>query len=389
MKAVILGDVHFGCIHGLGKPKQEGGNTRYDDYENTMNYVVDYCIDNKIDVFIQTGDLFEYRDPSATVMSMADRFLKKLSNSGIQTFIIMGNHDYKRRGNSFTSAISSLPAINYPNINFVLNPKIMSVEANESDKMDLLLLPFRDKRMYDGETLPEKCAAYEKEINDIVSKRDGDCPIIAIGHNFFYEGSYNDYGGRELLVNPDSLKGLNSVFMGHLHSFRILRNSNPTCIYTGSMERNNFGEAKENKNFIIYNSKNDEITFHKPPLRNLIEIKKDLSEMDVSNVYSAITDLIDSFNLKDSICRLTVDIKEELIPTLNRGKLKSYIYEKGAFFVPKINLLPVRKRVVRDTSILENEDDYSMFESFLNQQNIGKKDLEFLLKEAKTIMEDL
>ena len=389
MKAVILGDVHFGCIHGLGKSKPDGGNTRYDDYEATMNYVVDYCIENKIDVFIQTGDLFEYRDPSATVMSMADRFLKKLSNSGIQTFVIMGNHDYKRRGDSFTSSISSLPAINYPNINFVLNPKIMSVESSEDDKMDILLLPFRDKRMYSGETLLEKCSAYEKEINELVRSSDGDSPIIAVGHNFFYEGSYNDYGGRELLVNPDRLEGLNSVFMGHLHSFRVLRNSNPTCIYTGSMERNNFGEAKENKNFIIYNSKNDEVTFHKPPLRNLIEIKKDLSDFDVSNVYSGITDLIDSFDLKDSICRLTVDVREELIPTLNRSKLKAYIYEKGAFYVPKVNLLPVRKRVVRDTSILDNEDDYSMFESFLAQQGIEKKDLEFLLKEAKTIMEEL
>ena len=189
------------------------------------------------------------------------------------------------------------------------------------------------------------------------------------------------------MVNPRALNGLNSIFMGHLHSFRVLKNSDPTAIYTGSMERNNFGEAREQKNFIIYDSKYDEITFHKPPLRNLIEIKSDLSKLDVSNVYSGIIELIDKYDLKDSICRLSVDIKEELIPTLNKGKIKKYLYEKEAFFVSKVNLMPVRNRVIRDTSILDNEDDYSMFESFLNQQNIDKKELSLILKEAKLIME--
>ena len=299
----------------------------------------------------------------------------------------MGNHDYKRRGDSFSSAISSLPAKNYPNINFVLNPTVSTVENTKGERLDLVLLPFRDKRMFEGETLPEKCKSYESLINDLTESRDSDCPVIAIGHNFFYEGSYNDYGGRELLVNPRALNGLNSIFMGHLHSFRVLKNSDPTAIYTGSMERNNFGEAREQKNFIIYDSKYDEITFHKPPLRNLIEIKSDLSKLDVSNVYSGIIELIDKYDLKDSICRLSVDIKEELIPTLNKGKIKKYLYEKEAFFVSKVNLMPVRNRVIRDTSILDNEDDYSMFESFLNQQNIDKKELSLILKEAKLIME--
>ena len=228
---------------------------------------------------------------------------------------------------------------------------------------------------------------YEDLINEMIESRDSDCPVIAIGHNFFYEGSFNDYGGRELLVNPGRLNGLNSIFMGHLHSFKVLKNSDPTAIYTGSMERNNFGEAREQKNFIIYDSKYDEVTFHKPPLRNLIEIKSDLSDLDVSNIFKGITDLIDSYTLNDSICRISVDIKEELIPTLNKTKIKKYLYDKGAFFVSKVNLMPVRTRVVRDTSILDNEDDYSMFESFLAQQKIEEKELSLILKEAKLIME--
>ncbi len=39
MKAVICGDAHFGVVHGLGKNKPDGGNTRYDDYSNFLKEV--------------------------------------------------------------------------------------------------------------------------------------------------------------------------------------------------------------------------------------------------------------------------------------------------------------------------------------------------------------
>ena len=58
MKVAILGDTHIGAVFGLGRPIEGGSNTRIKDYEATMDYAIQHCIDNDIDVFIQTGDLF-------------------------------------------------------------------------------------------------------------------------------------------------------------------------------------------------------------------------------------------------------------------------------------------------------------------------------------------
>ena len=44
MRVVVCGDSHIGATFGLGKSNGSGGNTRVDDYEKSLNYIVDYCI---------------------------------------------------------------------------------------------------------------------------------------------------------------------------------------------------------------------------------------------------------------------------------------------------------------------------------------------------------
>ena len=127
MRAVICGDTHIGAVFGLGRPNGKGGNTRVDDYEKTLNSIIDHTIDSGADIFIQTGDLFEHRDPSPQHMKIVDKALKRLSNANIATFVIMGNHDYKRSGSEFTSAISSLAACEYPNVRMLLDPEVVEV----------------------------------------------------------------------------------------------------------------------------------------------------------------------------------------------------------------------------------------------------------------------
>ena len=114
MRVVICGDSHIGATFGLGKSNGAGGNTRVDDYKKSLNYIADYCISENVDAFIQTGDIFESRSPTPEHMEIVDDVLKKLSDANITSVVIMGNHDYRRSGDSFTSAISSLPAKNYP-----------------------------------------------------------------------------------------------------------------------------------------------------------------------------------------------------------------------------------------------------------------------------------
>lgn len=387
MRAVICGDAHIGAIFGLGRPDGNGGNTRINDYVKSLNHIVDYTISSKADIFIQTGDIFEHRDPDVRHMAIVDAALKKLSNAGVSTFVIMGNHDYRRNGSSFTSSITSLAAADYPNVRMVLDPEVIEVSDNNGDSSNLLLLPFRDHRMYPGKGNKEKSEGFEAEIKSLIDGVKNENPTIAVGHNFFYEGSYNDFGGSELMARPSAFEGCDVALMGHLHQFRVLRKKSPVCIYTGSMERSNFGDANVDKYFIDYDLSTKKASFKKVPSRDLVERSIDLSGADFSDISDRIDEEIGLIDLKEKIVRFKFAIDERVLPAVDKKSISDKLYAAGAFFVSKVIIEVITKRIVRDNSVLEHEDDYSMFKAFVEKQGLSKAALEDMLKEAKNIME--
>lgn len=387
MRAVICGDTHIGAVFGLGRPNGKGGNTRVDDYEKTLNSIIDHTIETNADIFIQTGDLFEHRDPTPQHMKIVDKALKRLSNANIATFVIMGNHDYKKSGSDFTSAISSLAACEYPNVRMLLEPEVVEVCNSKNEKVKLLLLPYRDRRMYKGSGIREQTELFNSHIKSLVKEAQGDMPVIAVGHNFFFEGSYNDYGGSEVMAAPGSFNGCDAVVMGHLHQFRVLQKRAPVCIYSGSMERSNFGDSNVDKYYIDYSFFDKKIKFCKTNIRDLLDKSIDLTGCDFSNIEQFLTESIKDESVEEKIVRLKLSVDEKVLPALDKQKIQDELYGLGAFHVSKIIIESVSKRIVRDNTILSHKDDFSMLKAFLESQSLPKEYEQELLKEAKVIME--
>ena len=76
-----------------------------------------------------------------------------------------------------------------------------------------------------------------------------------------------------------------------------------------------------------------------------------------------------------------------MLPAVDKKSISDKLYAAGAFFVSKVIIEVITKRIVRDNSVLEHEDDYSMFKAFVEKQGLSKAALEDMLKEAKNIME--
>lgn len=384
MKIVICGDSHIGAVFGLGGPNGNGGNTRIDDYEKTINYIADYCINNGVDIFIQTGDAFDKRNPTAEQMEVLNKVLKKLSFHNIFSVVIMGNHDYKKMGQTFVSAITGLSARDQPNVRTVLSPEIINVSGG-NDSVNLLLMPFRDRKLYSGNSTKEDSYLYEQEVQDLLrNKEDG--PVIAVGHNFFYEGSYNDYGGVEVLPRVEAFKGCDLVAMGHYHNFKILKKADPVALYAGSMERINFGDKDVKKVFIEYDSIQKRIKVNTTPVRDLWDDSIDLTNSSFESVLDDLEREISKIDFKDKIARLKVIIPEKLSSSLKRVNIEKRIYEAGAHYVSKINFEHIYQRLVRDTSILEEKDDFNIFKAFVEDQDFDEEMKKRILLEAQTII---
>jgi len=386
MRAVICGDVHIGAVFGLGGPNKSGGNTRVDDYANTLNYIVDYTIDSKADIFIQTGDLFEVRNPTLEHMAIADAAFKKLSRANIASFIIMGNHDYRKTGAGYTSSILSLSSAELPNVKVLIDPKIVHFTSAGNESANLLLIPYRDRRLFNGKSNRDQSEDLNNRIRSMISSINNDDPVLAVGHNFFFEGSYQEYGGSEVLLDPSAFKGCDLVLMGHLHQARKLSGTKVPCWYTGSMEKTNFGDMNVKKIFMDYDFRSKDLKIIDTPTRELVDMSLDLTESDFSNIITNLDAEIAKISLKDKIVRLKLLCEEKFLPALDRNSIQEKLYNNGAFYVSKVMLETSVKRIVRDSSIMLHSDDFSMLKAFVESQELEESFKKEILIEAKSII---
>lgn len=384
MRIVICGDSHIGAVYGLGGPNGTGGNTRVDDYEKTLNYIVDYCIENKADAFIQTGDAFDKRNPAPEHVEVMNRALKKLSMNNIMAVVLMGNHDYKKTGPSYTSSISTIPAKDMPNVRVVLSKEIISLSKGE-ESVNLLLLPFLDRRLLPGKSTKEDSEIYEKQIISMINSAV-EHPIVAVGHNFFYEGTYNDYGGAEVLVKPSAFKGCDLVAMGHLHQFRVINKKDPIALYTGSMEKINFGDANVQKVFIDYDTEEKKVKIQKTPTVDLIDSTIDLSEYTFDNIEDSISEKLQKLDVNEKIVRVNLKLSESALGAVTKSAVEKMLYDNGAHFVSRVLFEQVYKKIVRSSSILEEKDSYKMFENFVKGQEYSEDLEKEILSTAKNII---
>ena len=211
-------------------------------------------------------------------------------------------------------------------------------------------------------------------------------PIVAVGHNFYYEGSYNDYGGAELMAKTGSFLGCDMVAMGHQHNFRIVKKKDPMSIYTGSMDKLNFGDSNIDKYFIDYDSLKKKVLFKKVKSRKLVDFHIDLTDTSISDIDDQLIEKIDEVDADDSVVRVRVSVDESAASAVNKDYVERRLYSMGAFFVSKVMIEPVAKRIVRDLTVLNHNNDYDMFKAFVESQNIDDSIKKSILKYSKDIV---
>lgn len=360
MKTVICGDTHIGATFSMGRPNGLGGNTRIDDYERSLNFIIDYAIANEVEVFLQTGDLFEVRNPTAEHIQIADRAIKRLSDANIFTVVIMGNHDYRKTGDTYTSALATMQANSYKNVRILLRPESITYHNKRDESQAMLLVPYRDKRMYSGSSSKECTDLFNAQLKEMAEKLPEGVTSVVVGHNFFFEGSYFDYGGHEVLVSPDSLSKADLVVMGHHHEFRRIRKSDPVAYYVGSLEKTNFGDSDVDKFFILFDSKTKEVQQVKIPTRELLDLSVDLSSSTAFNYLQDYGEQLKKYDLSQKICRAKIKIKDGTQALFSKSEIEKTLYTLGAFHVSKILWDVEQVKLEKDKGILSHKTDFEI-----------------------------
>jgi len=257
-------DLHFG-VENYGKVDSKTGiHSRFLDFIHSFETCIDRAIEEKIDLFLFCGDAYKTAYPSPTHQKQLLRLFFKLQQAGIPIVIIVGNHDHPLSFGK-THALDVFSSVPLKGIYVASKPCVMNVET-KSGPVQVVGIPWplrnnimtkEDHRFKD----PAQIASYISErvgaiIRSFAEELNPEIPALLAAHltvsNGIFSGSEKcAVFGTDPLFLPSQLaiKPFDYVALGHLHRFQNLNRDGIPVVYSGSPERIDFGERKENKGF--------------------------------------------------------------------------------------------------------------------------------------------
>lgn len=396
MKIGIIGDTHFGAGYNLGKiDPYTQLNTRLLDFANTFNNIIDKFEQRNVKVVILTGDIFETRHPSSAQINMFSKCLQRAINKKMEIIMVVGNHDQQR--NISTTTIDIFNYLEIPGVKVYSNFDLHTVK-DINNSINIILMPYRDRKMIGTKDNNDAVLEIQKEIDKLLLNAVG--PKIVVGH-FMIEkpiiGENPDsFSMNELILPLDMFKNIDAVVMGHVHKHSIVSRS-PVVIYSGSMEKVGFGEKHHSKVSIVLDTNNiNKFEIINSKVRELHEMNFDYSEGE-EYFKQQITDkiLLDiekfhmKYNLKESISRLIIKIKDDDLHFINHAKIKEKILEKKVKYMCPSQISTVSVRQLRSKEITENVSGKMAMAAFIKTLIEPEEVKNKLIKGANTIIEEV
>lgn len=374
MKLICTADIHIGQ-QAYGKIDSKTGlNTRTLHGLHILDEMIDYAIDNDIEVFVFSGDMYKNNLPSPTIQNEVNKRIKRLSDNGIFTFILDGNHDVSRLDSS-KSAMKTFSTLNIPNI---IHDKFLNkyiYQSKDGNKYQFIMLPTYSTK---------------EELINIINNIDYSLPTIFIGHLTIRGALLNDWliEEKEEYIDKDIFnnKNIKAVILGHLHRHQVL-SEDPLIFYTGSPDRIDFGEEKQKKGFIFLEIC-DKINykFIENDAEKFCTIKiniRDLNEDYNDYIYNEIENNKD--RIENSITRIIIDMNVDQI--LNDKKIYQLINSFNAKYILNIQKNYNAKKHIRNSQITNELSIEKSLELYFENKTRAKERI-LLGKEICSKMEE-
>jgi DNA repair protein SbcD/Mre11 len=177
--------------------------------------------------------------------------------------------------------------------------------------------------------------------------------------------------------------------LGHIHKAQNLNeNVQPPVVYPGSIERVDFGEAADDKFFVIAHL--DE-TPTRVEWRKLSGIRPfhdafvRLTERE--NVTAKLTAALPPRKMKDAVVRLTVEYPRDFEPLIDEPALRAHAAEAFEFRLNKKPQIDARARIPGDQPV-GSLTPLELFDLYLRATHVDEADAESLKQLATEILSE-
>ena len=356
MRILHFSDLHIG-VENYGRLDPDTGlSTRLGDFLGSLDEVVACAIEEKIDLVLLAGDAYKGRDPSQTHQREFAKRLSLLSNEGIPTFILVGNHDLPNAVSRAT-AVDIFRTLQVPKL-YIGDSLQTYLVPTPNGPLQILAVPWprrggilsRDESR--GLTIDEIRQELENRITlaiqDRISQLDPGIPAILTGHLTVNGATVGTE--RSMMLGQDHVLLASTlhqpqfeyVALGHIHKHQILRDDPPMIVYSGSLQRVDFTEEADQKGFCLIDldpqapqgQRLINFEFRNVNARKFITIDVEITTGDPNPTNTVINE-IKTKNIDDAIVRIRILIPSELETHLRESEIRMSL--ENAHYIAAIN----------------------------------------------------
>ncbi len=362
MKILHFADLHLG-VESYGRIDPTTGlSSRFGDFIAALDQVVDYALQNKVDLVLFCGDAYKSREPSQTQQREFARRINRLSTSGIPIFLLIGNHDLPNAiGRATSTEIFDTLAVK--NVYVSNRPEIYHIPTN-SGTIQIASLPWlrrsgllskEETKNLDFEQINQRL---QQVLTNIIAtnaeKLDPKLPSILAAHVWVSSAQVGSERsmtiGQEhmLLLSNVANPAFDYIALGHIYKHQVL-SDNPPVVYPGSLERLDFSEEEDNKGFylVVLATGKDEpdketgkrrvsFDFHQVTGRRFLTINIDIKSADTEPTTTVLRAIAEQEEkVRDAIVRLNISLPAETEGQIRDNDIRDMLKETYYFTIAK------------------------------------------------------
>lgn len=358
--------LHFADAHidmeNYGRHDPESGlPIRVMDFLHALDQIVDTAIDKQVDLVLFAGDAYKDRNPQPTFQREWGQRMMRLSQAGIPTVLLVGNHDVAPAiGRAHTLHEFETLAVN--NIHVadrltLLGPDTLGLP------LQVVTLPWVARSALvgrsdaAGKSMDEISLMVEERLTDAVAKlmdeADAGYPLVLLAHASVNGAQYGSERavmlGHELVLSRSLVgdKRWSYVALGHIHKHQSLNDGgHPPIVYPGSIERIDFGEAGEKKGYVLAEVSRHETNweFYELATRQFVDLI-----IDTDNAETFMEDVMRQLppreQVRDAICRVRLSYPRDWEPLLDEAAIRDYFSDAMSISIQKHREIGNRSRL--------------------------------------------
>ncbi len=393
---VVVGDIHEGINFGFNMDAEFGISKRALDIHENFAKTARYAIDSKAKLFVVLGDMFDRTHVSPTFRELIRcDVIEPLEREDIAVWILAGNHD-QPHGEKKGTSIDDFRG--YKNVEVFRKPKVEEMEI-EGKTFGFIIAPYLHPEQIARLVAEKEGTEVSQEqmfllgqkllkqwIANRCSELETDYKIL-FGHYYLEGAKLRETQSPEILPGEFSFTrdmipdALNLAVFGHVHLHQVM-GSAPELVYTGAIERIDWGEREDEKGFVVISPQNERLwEFKELPIRDMVKISLEISadEDATKKILDAIPD-----EVAEKMFRLEISLDEGMRERISEALISEKL--KGAFYYD----VRWKERTSEKLGYMEfTMNPYQLLRTFLVTNYSEHPKYEQILKEGENVLNEV